>query len=230
MSDENKEINIDEVLNSEKAKEKVNSMIQDALNKQKEEFEKETAGIKNNKETILTEKKALEDKLKKILLETGNVDELTNRIKTERDTEWSERFNTVKTENDTLKNEISTYKTAQKISKLNTVALKELKEFNIHQASIEDAQERFAKEFDFNDAGELVHKDKKLTSEGKPFTAKDFYNELQKTKPHWFNGVAGAGVTTSQKQNSGKELTADEIKNMSRAEYAAAKKKGLIKY
>lgn len=57
MSEENKQINIDEVLSTDAAKEKVNALIQEALNKQKADLEKDTEGLKNSKETILKEKR-----------------------------------------------------------------------------------------------------------------------------------------------------------------------------
>lgn len=230
MSEENKQINIDEVLSTEAAKEKVNALIQEALNKQKVEQEKDTEGLKNSKETILKEKKELETKFQELLFKSGNLDEIKRTTSEERDREWSEKFNNLKTENETLKNEVTTFKTTTKLSKLNEYAIKEIKDFNVHPASIEDAQDKFSKEFDINDAGELVHKANKINAAGQKYTAKDFYNDLQKSKPHWFNGVGGAGTVAANNVKIDENLTAEDIKNMSRAEYIAAKKAGKIKY
>lgn len=230
MSEENKQINIDEVLSTDAAKEKVNALIQEALNKQKVEQEKDTEGLKNSKETILKEKKELETKFQELLFKSGNLDEIKRTTSEERDREWSEKFNNLKTENETLKNEVTTFKTTTKLSKLNEYAIKEIKDFNVHPASIEDAQDKFSKEFDINDAGELVHKANKINAAGQKYTAKDFYNDLQKSKPHWFNGVGGAGTVAANNVKIDENLTAEDIKNMSRAEYIAAKKAGKIKY
>lgn len=230
MSEENKQINIDEVLSTEAAKEKVNALIQEALNKQKVEQEKDTEGLKNSKETILKEKKELETKFQELLFKSGNLDEIKRTTSEERDREWSGKFDDLKKENETLKNEVTTFKTTTKLSKLNEYAIKEIKDFNVHPASIEDAQDKFSKEFDINDAGELVHKANKINAAGQKYTAKDFYNDLQKSKPHWFNGVGGAGTVAANNVKIDENLTAEDIKNMSRAEYIAAKKAGKIKY
>lgn len=230
MSEENKQINIDEVLSTDAAKEKVNLLIQEALNKQKADLEKDTEGLKNSKETILKEKKELETKFQELLFKSGNLDEIKRTTSEERDREWSEKFNNLKTENETLKNEVTTFKTTTKLSKLNEYAIKEIKDFNVHPASIEDAQDKFSKEFDINEAGELVHKANKINAAGQKYTAKDFYNDLQKSKPHWFNGVGGAGTVAANNVKIDENLTAEDIKNMSRAEYIAAKKAGKIKY
>lgn len=230
MSEENNNnINLDEILNSEAGKEKINNLITEALNKQKEEFEKETIGLKNNKEAILKERRALEEKLNKILVDSGNIEEISKRAKEERDNEWSSKFSTINEENEKLKKEINDYKISQKISKLNDIVLKEIKNFNVHAASIEDVQEKFSKEFDLDDSGNLIHKSGKINSSGKKFEVKDFYDELQKSKPHWFNGVSGSGTTITNK-GSDKELTKEDISKMSRTEYQAAKKAGKIKF
>lgn len=230
MSEENKQINIDEVLSTDAAKEKVNLLIQEALNKQKADLEKDTEGLKNSKETILKEKKELETKFQELLFKSGNLDEIKRTTSEERDREWSGKFDDLKKENETLKNEVTTFKTTTKLSKLNEYAIKEIKDFNVHPASIEDAQDKFSKEFDINDAGELVHKANKINAAGQKYTAKDFYNDLQKSKPHWFNGVGGAGTVAANNVKIDENLTAEDIKNMSRAEYIAAKKAGKIKY
>lgn len=233
MSEENNNNNdaseIDKVINSEAGKEKIQALINEAISKQKEEFEKELSGIKNNKEEILKEKKVLQDKVNKILLESGNVEEITKKIREERDAEWREKFEAIDNENKTLKTSIDSFKNAQKISKLHDLSIKEVSKYNIHTASIEDVKERFAKEFDLDEDGKIKHKENKLNEQGKDYSVDDFYKDLQKNKPHWFNGVSGSGTTTTNKTVS-KELTAEQIKNMTRAEYQKAKKDGLIKF
>lgn len=221
--EQNNQPTVEELLKNEALKEHINKLIT-------EKVEAETTGLKANRDLILKEKKELEDKVKKDLAASGNIDELSARIRTERDTEWTSKFDPLKSENENLKNQLNEIKQHQKSSKLNDMALKELTGFSIHPASIEDAQEKFRTSFDIDENGNITHKANKLNDQGKPFTAVDFYNELQKTKPHWFNGVSGTGTKPSPSNPQGsKEIDAAAMEKMSGAEYRDAKRKGLIK-
>jgi len=218
-----KEIDYSKMLENESVKQYLSKLV-----------EEQTKALKDKNTELLNELKPIKTKLKEDvtlkMLSEGKHEEVFNKVKEERDAEWRERLNNKEVEFNTEKQELLKYK--EKVTdfifkdKFSEVA----SNTRLNKTAYNDALEKVKSEFTINESGEIISKENKLNSNGKPLTLNDWIDNQIKERPFWFDGVSGAGTQNHQSTvtTTGKKMTPDQIKNLSIKEYKEMKKKGLI--
>lgn len=196
--------------------------------------EEQTKALKNKNTELMNELKPIKTKLKEDvtlkMLSEGKHEEVFNKVKEERDEEWRERLSNKEIEFNKEKEELLKYK--EKVTdyifkdKFSEIA----SNTRLNKSAYKDVIEKIKSEFTINEDGNLISKDNKLNSQGKPLTVNDWIDNQSKERPYWFDGISGAGTVNHQSLNNtaGKKLTEDQIKNLTMKEYKEYKKKGLI--
>lgn len=77
-------------------------------------------------------------------------------------------------------------------------------EAGIHKAAFEDAIYRAKGAFEINSDGEIIAKDGKFDSDGKPLTPKAWFEGMKEQAPHWFPAPQGGGMSNNATGNAGK--------------------------
>jgi len=173
--------------------------------------EEQTAGLKNKLSEVLGEKKKTQEQLNSILaqaedeqdqaaLKAGKLDvqSLLDKKIAARDKSWEDRLNAELSEKEELRKAVETERSRLKSFQIKQFVINEaLKNEFFHATAVEDLAGMAAGVWDLTDSGDLVARDKDgniaLGKNGRSLTAKEWIEDLQKTRPHYFKTMNGSG-------------------------------------
>ncbi|WPC03479.1 hypothetical protein SBP02_11855 [Pseudomonas benzenivorans] len=174
-------------------------------------LERETSGLKNKLSEVLGEKKKTQEQLNAILsqaedeqdqaaLKAGKLDmqALLDKKIAARDKAWEERYNELAAAKEESDKAIAGERSKLKSFQIKQFVINEaLKNEFFHHTAVEDLAAMASGVWDLTDSGDLVARDKDgniaLGKTGRALTAKEWIEDLQKTRPHYFKIMAGTG-------------------------------------
>lgn len=216
-----------------------------------ERFQNETKGLVENKNAILAERKAIEEKYKndsellnsykqkeeemkdKEMMDKGEFEKLLNEKISKHQNSFNEYKNSVSEKEKQYNNQLSEYQnkiySMQLKDQISKVALSD-EHFDKNEGSIELLEMLASKSFKTDEKGNFKYvDDTKLDSNGNPIDFKSWFNETVKTKhKNLFKGAGGAGLETSRGSEQQGKFSEEQISRMSLSDYKKAKKEGLI--
>lgn len=174
-------------------------------------LERETSGLKNKLSEVLGEKKKTQEQLNAILaqaedeqdqaaLKAGKLDmqALLDKKIAARDKAWEVRYNELAAAKEESDKAIAGERSKLKSFQIKQFVINEaLKNEFFHATAVEDLASMAAGVWDLTDSGDLVARDKDgniaLGKTGRALTAKEWIEDLQKTRPHYFKQMSGSG-------------------------------------
>lgn len=174
-------------------------------------LERETSGLKNKLSEVLGEKKKTQEQLNAILaqaedeqdqaaLKAGKLDmqALLDKKIAARDKSWEEKLQAELSEKEELRKAVEAERSRLKQFQIKQFVINEaLNNEFFHRTAVEDLAGLAAGVWDLTESGELVARDRDgniaLGKTGRALTAKEWIEDLQKTRPHYFKTMAGSG-------------------------------------
>lgn len=175
-------------------------------------LERETSGLKNKLSEVLGEKKKTQEQLNAILaqaedeqdqaaLKAGKLDmqALLDKKIAARDKSWEDRLNAELSEKEELRKAVEAERSRLKSFQIKQFVINEaLKNEFFHATAAEDLAGLAAGVWDLTESGDLVARDRDgniaLGKTGRALTAKEWIEDLQKTRPHYFKTMTGSGA------------------------------------
>lgn len=186
--------------------------FQEALKAQlSKALESETSGLKAKLSEALGEKKKSQGQLNAILaqiedekdqadLKAGKIDHqaIVDKKIAARDKSWQEKFDASEAEKGDLRKSVEAAGAKLKAFQIKQFVVSEaLKNEFFHASAAEDVAQLAAGLWDLNEDGEIYARDKDgnvaLGKDGRPLTAKEWVEDLHKSRPHYFKNMAGSG-------------------------------------
>nr|WP_322941013.1 hypothetical protein [Pseudomonas sp. s4] len=190
-------------------------------------LERETSGLKNKLSEVLGEKKKTQEQLNAILsqaedeqdqaaLKAGKLDmqAMIDKKVAARDKAWEERYSELAAAKEASDKAIASERSKLKSFQITQFVINEAMNNEFFQrTAVEDLGALASGVWDLTDSGDLVARDKDgniaLGKTGRALTAKEWIEDLQKTRPHYFKQMSG----------SGSKPGAAGVTNISRAEW-----------
>lgn len=206
--------------------------------------EEQTAGLKNKLSEVLGEKKKTQEQLNSILaqaedeqdqaaLKAGKLDvqSLLDKKIAARDQVWQQKLAELDTEKEELRKAVEGERNRFKQSQIKQLVINEaLKNEFFHATAAEDLAFLAANSWDLSDSGDLISRDRDgniaMGKNGRALTPKEWIEDLQKTRPHYFKTMAGSGSKPGTSGASKTYTRSDWQKEFSLA--SAAEQKELL--
>ena len=178
--------------------------------------EEQTAGLKNKLNEVLGEKKKTQEQLNSILaqaedeqdqaaLKAGKLDvqSLLDKKIAARDQVWQQKLAELDTEKEELRKAVESERGRFKQSQIKQLVINEaLKNEFFHATAAEDLAFLAASSWDLSDSGDLISRDRDgniaMGKNGRALTPKEWIEDLQKTRPHYFKQMSGSGSKPGQ--------------------------------
>lgn len=173
--------------------------------------EEQTAGLKSKLSEVLGEKKKTQEQLNAILaqaedeqdqqaLKAGKLDvqALLDKKIAARDQVWQQKLAELDGEKEQLRQAVEGERNRFKQSQIKSLVINEaLKNEFFHATAAEDLAFLAANSWDLTDSGELVSRDRDgnvaMGRNGRALTPKEWIEDLQKSRPHYFKTMSGSG-------------------------------------
>lgn len=173
--------------------------------------EEQTAGLKNKLSEVLGEKKKTQEQLNSILaqaedeqdqaaLKAGKLDvqSLLDKKIAARDQVWQQKLAELDSEKEELRKAVEGERNRFKQSQIKQLVINEaLKNEFFHATAAEDLAFLAANSWDLSESGDLISRDRDgniaMGKNGRALTPKEWIEDLQKTRPHYFKTMSGSG-------------------------------------